>query len=439
MEPIVQFDSVWGEIKRWFAFNLVPVESLFSEWSLIQMAVIAAAVILALFVARLVTPTIETRLRTIKGRPQLLRFLAILLRRLHLIALSFLLWTARGGLLASTWPTRSNLISVAATLISAWVIISVASRVLRNRTASRVLAIAAWLIAALHILGLLGPAIALLDDIPLGVGNVSLSLWGLIKAALILTALLWFGTALSALIDRRLLSSDDLTPSLQVLISKIIKIVLIGFAIVVALGSIGVDLTAFAVFSGAVGLGIGFGLQKVVSNLFAGIIILLDKSIKPGDVISLGETFGWINSLRARYVSVVTRDGREYLIPNEDLITQQVVNWSFTDRAVRLECTFGVAYQSDPHLVRKTAMQAASACRRVGKTPAPVCHVTGFGDSSIDFVLRFWVSDPEAGVANIRGEVLLAVWDAFKEHGIAFPYPHRELIVQGPIKIEQVP
>jgi len=170
----------------------------------------------------------------------------------------------------------------------------------------------------------------------------------------------------------------------------------------------------------------------VVSNLISGLILLLDKSIKPGDVISLGETFGWISELGARYVSVVTRDGREYLIPNEDLITGQVVNWSHSSELVRLDIYFGVSYSSDPHAVRKLASEAAVAVKRVVPDPAPVCHVVGFGDSSIDFILRFWIRDPTGGLTNVRGAVFLALWDALKEANIEIPFPRRDItILQG--------
>ncbi|MCB1388971.1 MAG: mechanosensitive ion channel, partial [Rhodobacteraceae bacterium] len=191
------------------------------------------------------------------------------------------------------------------------------------------------------------------------------------------------------------------------------------------------NLTGLTVFSGAIGLGIGFGLQKVVSNLISGVILLVDRSIKPGDVIEVGNTFGWIQTLGARYVSVVTRDGREYLIPNEDLITSQVINWSHTDPKVRLEITFGVSYRSDPYLVRRIAIEAAGKPKRVLGVPAPVCHVIGFGESSIDFVLRFWIADPSGGVVNIKSEVFLALWDALKENDIEIPYPHRVVQVES--------
>ena len=178
-------------------------------------------------------------------------------------------------------------------------------------------------------------------------------------------------------------------------------------------------------------MGLGFGLQKVVSNLVSGVILLLDRSIKPGDVISLGETFGWINSLGARYVSITTRDGKEYLIPNEDLITGQVVNWSHSNDYVRLDIYFGTAYADDPHEVRRIAIEASQKVERVLSFKKPVCHIVGFGDSSVDYILRFWISDPTGGLTNIRGNVYLALWDAFKEHGISIPFPQREVRLLG--------
>jgi len=163
----------------------------------------------------------------------------------------------------------------------------------------------------------------------------------------------------------------------------------------------------------------------------SGLIILADHSIKPGDTISLGDTFGWIRELRARFISVVTRDGREYLIPNEDFITREVINWSFSDDLVRLDVDFGVSYDSNPHTVTELAIAAALTVTRVVETKPPVCWMTKFGDSSLDFVLRFWIRDPQNGLTNIKGQVLMALWDSFHENGIAIPYPHRELIFKN--------
>jgi small-conductance mechanosensitive channel len=199
--------------------------------------------------------------------------------------------------------------------------------------------------------------------------------------------------------------------------------------VLTTLSTAGIDLTTLTVFSGAIGLGLGFGLQKVISNLVSGMIILADRSIKPGDVIQLGETFGWIQSLRARFVSVVTRDGRKYLIPNEDLITKQVINWSYTEELVRLDVTFRVSYAANPHEIRRIAVEAAARVPRVQADPGPLCHLAEFGEYSLDFVLRFWIRDPAGGLTNVRGAVLLALWDAFQAHAVEIPLPQREVIV----------
>ncbi|MDH6231804.1 small-conductance mechanosensitive channel [Mesorhizobium soli] len=309
-------------------------------------------------------------------------------------------------------------------------IVSVLSRIIRNRLVARTIGWLAWIFAALVILGINDKASAFLDSLSFPLGNFRLSALTVLKAALLLVATLWLAIIVGNYVDERIRSSEELTPSVRVLIGKIAKIGLVLVAGVVALSSVGVDLTALTVFSGAVGVGLGFGLQKVVSNFISGVIILLDKSIKPGDTISLEGTFGWIRELRARFVSVVTRDGREYLIPNEDFITRRVINWSFSDKLVRLDVNFGVSYEADPHKVIQLAIEAALGVDRVEADHRPVCWLTGFGESSLDFVLRFWIRDPQQGLTNVRGNVLLALWDTFKENGIEIPYPHRELIMK---------
>lgn len=421
----------------WLAENILSWQAMLQGWAFVQVGIIVALFGVSNLAHRWLEPRLERRLRRIQRQPRLLRFLALLLRRIRWIVFALTLWLARLIMLQVAWPSQSYFIGVALALVSAWLIISVASRIIRNRTLARIVAIVAWSAAALNILGLLDPAVTLMDSDALAVsmGDLRVSLWLVVKGLLLLAALLWGAAAIGSFIERQLSANKDLTPSLQVLIGKIIKVTLIGLAFLFALTSTGIDVTALAVFSGALGLGLGFGLQKVVSNLVSGIIILLDKSIKPGDVITLGETFGWIATLRSRYVSVVTRDGREYLIPNEDFVTQQVVNWSFSSRTIRLEVKFGVAYDSDPHEVRKLAIDATKSVPRVADEPGPVCHLAGFGDSSLDFVLRFWIGDPEGGVMNVRGLVMLALWDAFREAGVKIPFPHREVIMQTPVEV----
>ena len=276
---------------------------------------------------------------------------------------------------------------------------------------------------------------SLLDSAAIQFGDTRISVWLLVQAAVTLAALLVSARLIAKTGADRLRRNEDLSPSVQVLAIKFIQVALYSTAFFLGLRSVGFDLTGLAVLSGAIGVGLGFGLQKVVSNLVSGIIILLDKSIKPGDVISLGDTFGWIEALGARYVSVVTRDGKEFLIPNEDLITGQVVNWSHSNDFVRLDLYFGTAYHDDPHTVREIAIKAALSVGRVLKDRKPVCHIVNFGNSSVDYILRFWIKDPRLGLTNIKGDVYLALWDAFSEHNISIPFPQTEVRLLPPEKV----
>ncbi len=358
-----------------------------------------------------------------------LRTLVQLMQRLTLVYFVLMSWALYLLMQHITWPSRSYLIGVVATLALAWLIIALVARLVRNRTLRRIFKWAMWIYATLVALNLTDDVAEFLDGVAITIGDLHISTLGILKATLLIGVLLTLARIGTRTAERGLMSNDDITPSMQVLLAKGIQVLLYGAVFLAAIRTLGFDLTGIALLSGAIGVGIGFGLQKVVSNLISGIIILMDRSIKPGDVISLGDTFGWINALGARYVSVVTRDGREYLIPNEDLITNQVVNWSHSDKFVRLDLNFGASYSDDPHKVRATAIRAAKSVARVlgGGSREPVCHITGFGDSSVDYVLRYWISDPTKGLTNIRGNIYLALWDAFQAEGISIPFPQREV------------
>ncbi len=238
--------------------------------------------------------------------------------------------------------------------------------------------------------------------------------------------------------EGRVKKSPALTPALQMLVIKVLKSVILVGAVLFGISSMGIDLSALAFMGGAVGLGLGFGFQKVVSNLISGVILLSDRSIKPGDVIEVGNTYGWINKLSARYVSVITRDGMEHLIPNETLITEKVTNWSFSDDLVRVRVPFGVSYHSDIHKVMELANQAGRECKRVVDDKPPTCWLLGFGDSSVDFELRVWIRDPANGLGNLRSEIYVRLWDMFKEHDIEIPFPQRDINLRGGEPIEVV-
>ena len=337
-------------------------------------------------------------------------------------------------------PARVYLLHIATSLATAWVVISLFAALLRNHFVNRVVAITAWTIAALSILGLLGNTTKMLDSVALPVGDVRISPLLILKTAILLMVALWGAVVFGNFIDKRIQHANDLTPSIQILLGKVVRLSLVAIAIAIVLNMVGINLSALAWFSGAVGVGVGFGLQKIVSNLVSGIILLLDKSIKPGDLIAVAEEVGWVTTISARYTLVTLRDGREILVPNEDLVTQRVVNWSHSNSRVRLEVLFGVSYDSDPHKVRTVALGALDGIQRILTTPPPHCSLLKFGDFSLDFALRFWIEDPINGVGNVRSEVMLALWDAFKKEGIEIPYPVRDVrFVNAPPKVEEKP
>ncbi|TNJ47502.1 mechanosensitive ion channel family protein [Phaeobacter sp. B1627] len=430
MEQNVLSDTVFGAVQSIIAVVARYWDMLITPgWRQYQVLIVLGLIMAAVALRFVTYKQWDNWARTREGWPKWrLRILVQVLRRLTLIYFTLMSWGVYLVMQEVTWPSRSYLIGAAAKLAFAWLAIALISRFIANPSLRKLATWLLWGYVTLAVFNWVDDAAAILDSVAIDFGNLHLSLLVLLKAVVLATAMLAFARAASGLAERGLRRNEDLSPSMQVLAGKAVQVVLYGVAFTIVIRSIGFDLTGLAVLSGAIGVGIGFGLQKVVSNLVSGIIILMDRSIKPGDVISLGETFGWINALGARYVSVVTRDGREYLIPNEDLITSQVVNWSHSNRYVRLDLKFGTSYDDDPHKVRKIAIAAAMTVDRVLEKDdmRAVCHVVGFGDSSVDYVLRFWISDPTGGLTNIRGNVFLALWDAFKAEGISIPFPQRE-------------
>ena len=322
---------------------------------------------------------------------------------------------------------RHAALVVTSSLLSAWIVISVATVFVANPLWSLSIAITAWIVAALNIVGLLDNAIAQLDGAALSLGQVNISALAVVQGLIALGVLLWITTIAGQVIDGRIKSSPNLTPSIKVLTTKLVRILLVVAAVIFALKIVGIDLTAFAVVGGAIGVGLGFGLQKIFANLVSGFILLLDKSIKPGDVIAIDDYYGRVDSLGARYVSVLTRDGIEHLIPNEELITTRVENWSHSHNLLRIRKTIGIHYKSDVRKAIALCLEAAEETPRILKDPVPVCHLREFADSSVNLEVRFWIDDPMNGRANVVSVLQLGIWDKFHEHGIEIPYPQRDL------------
>jgi small-conductance mechanosensitive channel len=273
-----------------------------------------------------------------------------------------------------------------------------------------------------------------LDSIDLMPGSGQFTMWTLLKSLVVITVFLLVANLISRFIERRVMKMMGLAPSTRIGISKFTHVFLLGFAGLLGLNAAGVDLTALTVLTGAMGLGLGFGLQAIASNFVSGFVLLLDKSIKPGDVISFTgttgtstENFGWVEALRGRYVVVRDRDGVATLVPNQNLIVNPVINWSYSDPQVRLKLPVRISYSDDPELALKLLTDAASEVARVLRDPAPVSRLMHFSDSGIDLELRFWISDPQEGVNNVRSDVNRAIWREFKEHGITIPVAQHDV------------
>ncbi len=325
---------------------------------------------------------------------------------------------------------QSNaVISAVQSLLLAAIFIRLVTLVIRSPFWSKVAFYVAWPIAALDAFGILGNVVAQLQSaaIPLGESAsgeaITLSALDVVHAGIIFAIFFWIASIATGLINRQIENVDELNPSLKAMFSKILNLLMPILALVLALNMIGFNLSSLAIFSGAVGLGIGLGLQKIIANFMAGFTLLADKSIKPGDVIEVEGHFGWVTDMKSRYVSVRTRDGHEHLVPNAVFIDEGVVNWSHNDRVIRCHAPFGVDYSTvDLRKVQDIAVEAARGVERVQKIPEPVCNLMAFGESSIDFDLRFWINDPQNGVSNVRSEVMLRIWEGLHEHKIDIPF-----------------
>jgi len=354
----------------------------------------------------------------------------VLIDHAPIVVFAVLMRLARIIMKEVTWPSRSYLLAVFAKLALAWLVIRLMTSVIRNQFILRLVSISAWLVAALSIIGQLDPVIEALDSVSVMFGGLRLTPLLLIQLAVLLALALWLSNVASNFVESRIAQAGDLTPSVQVLLVKVIRLGLMVFAVAVALSAVGINLSALAIFSGAAGVGIGFGLQKIVANFISGIILLVDKSVKPGDLVTIGDSSGRISAMKTRYISVAAGDGREFLIPNEDLVTQKVTNWTYTDKNTLVKVNFGTNYDADPRLVCKLAIETAASAQRALKSKPPNCLLTDFAEAGMKFSLTFWVADP-SDMDSMKSEVMLSLWDAFKREGIRVPYPVRELRVRG--------
>ncbi len=401
-----------------------------SPWFYLQFGLILTAAGIAFVAHSALHARIDATSVAKRWPPPLRRLARVLVASCSTVVFAVLVIAARIAMYHSTWPSRSYMLMVAAKLAVAWLIIRLVTSVIRNAFIVRLVSLSAWLIAALSIINQLDPTIDALDSVSVVLGGLRLTPLLVIKLGALLVAALWLTNIASNFAESRINQSADLTPSIQVLLVKMIRIGLLVVAIAVALSAVGINLSALAVFSGAVGVGIGIGLQKIVANFISGIILLADKSVKPGDLVTIGDSSGRISAMKTRYISVAAGDGREFLIPNEDLVTQKVTNWTYTDKNTLVKVNFSTNYASDPRQVCKLAVEIATAAPRAIKSRTPNCILSEFAETGMKFSLTFWIADPD-GMDNVKSDVMLSLWETFKREGIRVPYPVREIHVRG--------
>jgi small-conductance mechanosensitive channel len=403
----------------------------------VQFAAIGFSILIAWFFAQKThryfknnAEEIKDRSRIVKLNPaqsaQLLGYLFCLL----------LLWFSKELLISFEFP--ATLLHMTISLVGALMVIRFASFYIKSIFWSRFVYVICVIVLFLRIFKLWEPTVKLLSSMTFKLGKISFSVWGLIEAIIIFMLLYAVAGVANRFVDRWLTTFTKLTSSDRTLLFRIVRALTLTAAFLISLGAAGIHMTAIAVTGGAIGLGIGVGLQKIGSNIISGIMLLISKPIREGDVITFEESFGgadwgWVTNMSLNYVQVATRSGSLLLIPNEVFITQKIENLSYGDNLVRLKIPFGISYESDLNIAKALALEAGSKIDRILKDPAPKCLITDYGDSTVNFQLRVWINDPKNGISGVKDAVLMAVWDAFHANNIDIAFPQRDLHIKSTV------
>lgn len=401
----------------WVVKNVLTIDTA------VQLGVVIACVVVGLILGHF----LSSRVSKIVDRTRFNPYVKNILHRLHRLTgavfVFFLLFISMISISAVELPLKTGIIDAALRLTSAWILIKVAVKIVRNTYMRKFIGSTVMLIATLSIFGWLDPVSHFLDELGFAVGNSRISALTVFRAFFVTVILSYLALGLAALTERQLDHVTALNAGSRLLISKILRMMLIAIAVMLGFTMAGVNLSMLAVFSGAIGLGAGLGLQKGVSNLFTGIMLLLDRTIQPGDIIELPTgAFGTVREMGSRCTEIITLDKKSYLIPNEELVSKQVINWSRTGRDLQLNIEFGVGYDQDPNETIKLAVEAASRSKKILKTPAPSCKMKSFKEGSLEFILIFWVEDAAQGIIGAKSEVLLNLWYALKDRNVTIPY-----------------
>jgi|HigsolmetaAR202D_1030399.scaffolds.fasta_scaffold00356_13 small-conductance mechanosensitive channel len=416
------------------------VESLLTAQALIQIGAVVVAVLLALWASRQIRAAERAKAALAESGLKARVTEALLITSPH--ATVTVLIAAFGGVLHAL-NLDSNIVDHAITLAGLLLLIRIGVYLVRVSLGDRTkgwgntLTFLIWAVLALHVLGWFDPLVSALDSVGIKTTKSRITLWTIIKILFTVGAFILIAVWIARWVERRLMAMQGLALSMRIGIAKFAQTFLIALSILLGLNATGLDLTTLNVLTGAIGVGLGFGLQAIVANFISGFVLLMDRSIKPGDVISFTGTtgtstegFGWVQELRGRYVVIRDRDGVETLVPNQNLITSQVINWSYTDPRVRLKLPVRVSYKDDPEKALALLLKAAEDHKRILRDPPPVSRLMGFNDYGFDMELRFWIADPQEGVNNIRSDVNRSIWRLFKENGITIPIAQREVLLE---------
>lgn len=359
-----------------------------------------------------------------------------------LFPLTTLAFVYLGKLILQHWQ-HTSLLALASTLLVAMALVRLAVYTLRYifspsawlKTTENAISGVVWLLVALHLVGFLPEILRALDEISFSVGKVRFSLLLIVQSLVTVAVTVVIALWLSRLLENRVMRAERINMNLRVVVTKLLRVTLTLVGVLAALSAVGFDITLLSVFGGALGVGLGFGLQKIASNYVSGFIILLDESVHLGDVMTIDGHYGVVSQIRSRYLVLRKLDGTEVVIPNETLIGSAVINHSFTDRKARINLPIQISYESGLEDAMTLMRDVASQHPRVLKDPPPETQILGFGENGIELQLVLWIPDPEEGSASLKSSLYLEIWHAFQKNGVAIPYPQRDVrIVSGALK-----
>lgn len=334
---------------------------------------------------------------------------------------------------------HTSLLALALTLLMAMASIRLGIYALRYiflpsawlKTAENTIASVVWLLVALHLVGFLPDVLVALEGIGFSLGKHHISLLLIVQAVVSVVVTVVVALSISRFIENKLMQAEQINMNLRVVMAKLIRVFITLAAVLSALSVVGFDITLLSVFGGALGVGLGFGLQKIASNYVSGFIILLDESVHLEDVITIGGHYGVVKQIRSRYLVLRKLDGTEVVIPNETLIGEAVINHSFTERKARVILPVQISYESGLELAMELMRNVAMHHPRVLQDPLPEVQVMGFGENGIDLQLILWIPDPEEGSGGLKSALYLEIWRIFQQHAISIPYPQRDIRIIG--------